>query len=144
MDQRMFQMKSKAPFSIGLIRLVCLISNHKKYHFLLELLSYVREKATLQGTTTSITTIEGCRLKYEKLSQTVQIAEKFLSFYLGINTFSGNASICFLSYNIITDWEQMSQFTIYVGYGIITLNLLIGGSSIVYNKVPVGYSRIFF
>ncbi len=40
MGQRMVQLQSKASFSIGSINLVCLIFNHKKYHFLLELLSF--------------------------------------------------------------------------------------------------------
>ena len=39
MGQGMPQMQSKALFSIGSIRLVCLIFTLEKYHFLLELLS---------------------------------------------------------------------------------------------------------
>ncbi len=40
MIQKIFQMQWKASCSIDSIRLVCLIFNHEKYHFLLELLSY--------------------------------------------------------------------------------------------------------
>ncbi len=40
LDQRMLQMQWKVSFSLDSIRLVCLIFNHEKYHFLLELLSY--------------------------------------------------------------------------------------------------------
>ncbi len=40
--QRMVQMQWEPPFTSDSIELVCLVFNHEKYHFLLELLSHLK------------------------------------------------------------------------------------------------------
>ena len=99
----------------------------------------IRKHITSKTINANINIIEEHRLRFEMLFETVQAADKFLCFYLGINLFSQVGSVCFVSYNIITNWHEWSTLMAYVGYHIIILYILVGGSSIVSYKVWSGY-----
>ena len=103
----------------------------------------IRKHITSKTINANINLIEEHRLRFEMLSETVQAADKFLCFYIGINLFSQVASVCFVSYNIITNWHEWSPLAAYVGYHIIILYILVGGSSIVSYKVWSGYLLIY-
>ncbi len=80
-------------------------------------------------------TIENYRLKYEGLCHIVRTANNFLSLYLGFNLLTNLASICFLSYNIIMNWDEYLVALIYAILWTIILLVLIGGSGLINSQV---------
>ncbi len=95
----------------------------------------LEEDIPLGGLTFENNIIETYRLKYESLCQVVRKANNFLSFYIGFNLLANLSSICFLSYNIIMNWNKFSTALIYAILWTITILVLISGSSQINSQV---------
>ncbi len=72
---------------------------------------------------------------YEKLSNTVRIADEFVSYYLGSNLMIMSFHVCFLLYVAITNWKQWAFLALFITYGLIIILILIAGSSMINSKV---------